>query len=117
MDEDCSHALFFCSELQVAWTADPQWSWLATMNGKTALEIFECAFIENRDPSLLAFMAWSIWNRQNKIRLSEAAYPVHRIDQLSKEKKVEFQNLHPIRLKQQEAMHTKWKPPDLGALR
>ena len=25
-DEDCLHALFFCSEVQAMWTADPQWN-------------------------------------------------------------------------------------------
>ena len=40
MAEDCLHALFFCSNLQEAWTQDPQWSWLATMTGKTPREIF-----------------------------------------------------------------------------
>lgn len=84
------------------------------MNRKTPLNIFEYAFKENRDPPLLAFMAWSIWNRRNQIRLNEVACPLHCIVQLSKERKAGFQNLHPISLKQQHAMHTKWESPDLG---
>ena len=117
MMEDCSHAIFFCSELQEAWTTDPQWSWLATMGGKTMLDIFKHAFREDRDPSLLAFMAWTIWYRQSQVRFKEVACPLNCIDQLSKERKSKFQNLHPVRPKQQHVMHTKWKPLDLGCFK
>ena len=30
-DEDCAHATFYCPNLQVVWSSDPQWSWLASM--------------------------------------------------------------------------------------
>ena len=66
------------------------------MFGKTPMDIFERAFKENKDPSLLAYMAWSIWNRRNQVRFNEEACPLQRIDQLSKERQVEFQNLHSV---------------------
>ena len=50
------------------------------MFGKTPMDIFEREFKENKDPSLLAYMAWSIWNRRNQVRFNEEAYPLQRID-------------------------------------
>ena len=55
--EDCSHALFFCSNVQGVWAADQQWQWLSTMVGKTARKIFNHALEEYNDPSLLAYIA------------------------------------------------------------
>ena len=64
-DEDCLHALFFCSEVQVMWTVDPQWRWLSEMHRSTIKDIFKRAFSERRDIELLAFMGWAVWNRRN----------------------------------------------------
>lgn len=33
--EDCSHALFFCSDVQVMWNMEPQWRWIAEMEGSS----------------------------------------------------------------------------------
>ena len=87
------------------------------MFGKTPMDIFERAFKENKDPSLLAYMAWSIWNRRNQVQFNEEACPLQRIDQLSKERRAEFQNLHLVSPKQKHEMHTKWEPPDLGVFK
>ena len=59
-DEDCAHAIFYCSNLQVAWSSDPQWSWLASMQGCNIKEIFQKAFLERKDAELLAFTGWTI---------------------------------------------------------
>nr|POE89436.1 hypothetical protein CFP56_01793 [Quercus suber] len=81
------------------------------------MDIFERAFKENKDPSLLAYMAWSIWNRRNQVRFNEEVCPLQRIDQLSKEHRAKFQNLHTASPKQKHEMHTKWEPPDLGVFK
>ena len=78
---------------------------------------FEHAFKENKDPSLLAFMAWSIQNRHNKVRFNEVVCPLQRIDQLSKERRAEFQNLHTVNPKQKHEMHTNWELLDLGVFK
>ena len=78
---------------------------------------FEHAFKENKDPSLLAFMAWSIQNRHNKVRFNEVVCPLQRIDQLSKERRAEFQNLHTVSPKQKHEMHTNWELLDLGVFK
>ena len=76
-DEDCLHALFFCSEVQAMWTADPQWNWLMEMCGSTIKDIFKRAFSEKKDAELLAFTAWAIWNRRNQLRFNEASCPLN----------------------------------------
>ena len=77
--EDCSHALFFCSSVQEVWAADQQWQWLSTMLGKTAGEIFNHALEEDKDPSLLGYTAWTLWNRRNKCRTNEPQYPLNQV--------------------------------------
>lgn len=84
-DEDCSHAPFFCSDVQVMWNMEPQWRWLPEMEGCGVKDIFKRAFTEKLDAELLAVTSWSVWNRRNKIRAKEAACPLDRIHTLSKE--------------------------------
>lgn len=61
-NEDCSHAIFFCTEVQAAWLSDPQWSWLSTMDGRPVMDIFKYAFSEKKD---LPF--YRSWARQSRI--------------------------------------------------
>ena len=74
-------------------------------------EIFKRALGEDKDATLLAFMSWAIWYRRNQIRVSQTACPLNQILNISKERKNEFQLLHPSNLRQQHRKHTRWKPP------
>ena len=74
-DEDCSHAIFFCSDVQAMWNATPQWRWLSEMIGRSIKDILKRAFKEELDVALLAFTSWAVWNRRNQIRLKEMACP------------------------------------------
>ena len=112
--EDCSHALFFCSSVQEVWTADQQWQWLSTLSGKTAGEIFNHALEEDKDPSLLAYTAWPLWNRRNKCRTNEPQYPLNQVMQFAKERRKEFQTAQSTFPKQMHKKHTRWKPPEAG---
>ena len=89
-DEDCAHAIFYCSNLQVVWSSNPQWSWLSTLQGCSVKEIFQKAFMKKKDAELLAFTGWAIWNRRNLVRFKEAVCPINHILPLSKERKAEF---------------------------
>ena len=113
-DEDWSHALFFCSDVQVMWNMEPQWRWLPEMEGCGVKDIFKRAFTEKLDAELLAVTSWSVWNWRNKICAKEAACPLDQIHTLSKERKTEFQLLHPTVGKLQHGKHIRWKPPDHG---
>jgi len=77
--DDSSHALFFCFDVQVVWTSDPNWQWLLDMQGQTAKKIFVRALEEDKDATLLAFTSWAIWNRRNKPRVGQAACPLNQI--------------------------------------
>ena len=112
--EDCSHTLFFCSSVQEVWAADQQWQWLSTMSGKTAGEIFNHALEEDEDPSLLAYTAWTLWNRRNKCRTNEPQYPLNQVLQFAKERRKEFQIAQSNFSKQLHRKHTHWKPPEAG---
>ena len=46
--DDYSHALFFCSDVQVAWASDSQWQWLLAMQGQIEREIFKQALEEKQ---------------------------------------------------------------------
>ena len=109
--EDNSHALFFCSDVQVVWASDPNWQWLLAMQGQTAREIFMRALEEDKDATPLAFTSQAIQNRRNQIWVGQTACPLNQILNISKERKTEFQLLHPSNLKQQHKKHTRWKPP------
>lgn len=113
-DEDCSHAIFFCSDVQVMWNADPQWRWLSEMTGRSIKDIFKRAFEEKIDVALLAFTSWAVWNRLNQVQLKETACPLDQIHALSKDRKYEFQLLHQIVGTPQHRNHVRWKPPDRG---
>lgn len=71
--EDCSHVLFFCSDVQVIWSSE--WSWISDMQVSSVKEIFSHAFSEKKDTALLAFTSWAVWNRRNQLRLKENACP------------------------------------------
>ena len=113
-DEDCLHALFFCPEVQAMWIADPQWKWLTKMCGSTMKDIFKRVFSEKKDAELLAFTAWAIWNRRNQLRFNEVSCPLNQILSLSKDRKLEFQCIHPVTITPQHRNHTRWKPPEQG---
>ena len=66
---------------------------------------------------LLAFTGWALWNRRNQIRLNEAACPLNQVLQVSKERKLEFQLLHPVTPKLQHRKHTRWKSPDVDSFK
>ena len=110
--EDCSHALFFCSSVQEVWAADQQWQWLSTLSGKTAGEIFNHALEEDKDPSLLVYTAWTLWNHRNKCR--EPQYPLNQVLQFAKDRRKEFQIAQSTFSKQMHRKHTRWKPPKAG---
>ena len=40
---------------------------------------FQACLEEDKDPSLLAFMGWAIWNRHNQIRFNEVACPLNQL--------------------------------------
>jgi len=87
------------------------------MVGQPTLEIFKHAFSENKDPSLLAFMTWAFWYHCNQLRFNKMDCLLSQITHLSRERKVEFQHFHPVRILQQHRQHTIWKPPDQGSFK
>ena len=97
--------------MQVVWASESDWQWLLDMRGQTAKEIFVRALEEDKDAMLLAFTSWAIWNGRNQLRVGQAACPLNQILKNSKERRTEFQLLHPSLPKQQHRKHTKWKPP------
>lgn len=80
------------------------------MQGQTAREIIKRALEEDKDPNLLAFTSWALWNQRNQIQSNQTACPLNQILNISKECKNEFQLLYPGIPKQQHRKHTRWKP-------
>ena len=113
-DETCSHAIFFCSDVQVMWNSDPQWRWLSEMTGSSVMDNFKRAFEERMDVELLAFTSWAVCNRRNQVRLKQQACPLDQIHVLSTDRKNEFQLLHQQTGTPQHRKHVRWKPPDQG---
>ena len=73
---------------------------------------FQSCFVENKDVALLAFTGWVVQNHRNQLQFKENACPLDQLLLLAKERKKEFQSLHPATLKLQHRKHTRWKPPD-----
>lgn len=84
------------------------------MKGSNIKDIFKRAFAKRKYVALLALTGWAVWDRQNQIFLKEAACPLNQIHTLSKDRKYEFQLLHPAVGIPQHKNHTGWKPPDQG---
>ena len=84
------------------------------MVGKTARKIFNHTLEEYKDPSLLAYTAWALWNRRNKCRTNEPQYPLNQILQFARDRRREFQIAQSTFPKQMRRKHTHWKPPDFG---
>ena len=82
------------------------------MQGSSVKEIFSHAFAEKKDVALLTFTGWAVWNQRNQIQFKESACPLDQILPLAKERKREFQSLHPATMKMQHQKHTRWKSPD-----
>ena len=82
------------------------------MQGSSVKEIFSHAFAKKKDVALLAFTSWAVWNQRNQIQFKESACPLDQILSLAKERKREFQSLHPATMKMQHRKHTRWKPLD-----
>ena len=113
-EETCSHAIFFCSDVQVMWNSVPQWQWLSEMPGSSVKDVFKRAFEERMDVELLAFTSWAVWNRRNQVRLKLQACPLDQIHVLSQERKNESQLIHHQLGTPQHRKHVRWKPPDQG---
>ena len=75
---------------------------------------FQESFFERRDTELLVFTSWAVWNRQNQLRFNEVSCPLNQILPLSKDRKAEFQRIHPVTGTPQHKNHTRWKPPEQG---
>nr|POE63980.1 hypothetical protein CFP56_02015 [Quercus suber] len=88
-----------CQDEQAAWSSDPQSQWLHNMQGRSFLEIFQFAISNSKDPDLLAFMGWAMWNRRNQLRMNQEACPLNQIIQVFNERREEYQFLDSVVVK------------------
>lgn len=71
MIEDIHHALYLCPMLQELWQSIPLWNHQSLKQCGNFVDLLECIFADNRDPTLFSMVAWNLWNRRNNLSLAK----------------------------------------------
>ena len=77
--EDSVHTVWSCPELDVVWADQEKWGFRCEIEFTCVRELLSWMIEEGKSLELLAYMAWTVWNQRNKVRLNLQAYPLHQV--------------------------------------
>ena len=77
--EDAKHALWSCPELDVVCADQAPWSFKHEVGFSSVKELLSWMVEKGMPLELFAFMAWSVWSQQNKVRLNLQSSPLHQV--------------------------------------
>ena len=77
--EDPIHALCLCPELDEVWSDQGIWGFRCEVGFISVKELMLWMVDEGKSLELLAFTAWSVWNRRNKACLNLQTSPLHQV--------------------------------------
>ena len=113
--ESIMHVLRVCDQAKAVWKSVPSFSQLYQTGYRSFFDLLE-AVLDHRSAftvALFSTIAWSLWQRRNKIRVQQTSWPLHEISRRVRELVVEFFDIHkqpPRPTVQQSQVH--WtKPP------
>ena len=125
LDETCSlcdkqqesvmHVLWVCDQAKDVWKSVPSFSRLYQTGYRSFFDLLEAVLDHGSTFTVALFstIAWSLWQRQNKILVRQPSWPPHEISRKAKELVVEFFNNHkqPLRPTVQRPQVWWTKPP------
>ena len=106
IDETCSlceeqqesvmHALWLCNQAKAVWKFVPSFSRLYQTGYWSFLDLLEVVLDQGLafTVALFSTIAWSIWQRRNKMRVQQPSWPLHEISKRAKDLVVEFFDIH-----------------------
>lgn len=71
MLEDTHHALYLCPMLTELWQFVPLWNHSSLKQCGNFIDLLECIFADNRDPTLFSMVTWALWNQRNNLCLAK----------------------------------------------
>ncbi|XP_075665334.1 uncharacterized protein LOC142634995 [Castanea sativa] len=77
--EDSLHAVWSCLELDIVWADQEKWGFRCEIEFTCVRELLSWMIEEGKSLELLAFMAWTVWNQRNKVRLNLQAYLLYQV--------------------------------------
>ena len=106
VDETCSlcnehqesilHALWLCDQAKAVWKSVLCFARLYQRNFRLVMDLVE-AIMEQGSAftvALFSTIAWSLWERRNRIRENQPSWPLHEIGNKAKELVLEFFDVH-----------------------
>ncbi|XP_023914568.1 uncharacterized protein LOC112026118 [Quercus suber] len=128
VDETCSlcneyqettlHILWLCDHAKAVWQSVLCFAKLYQRNFRSFMDVVE-AVMEQRPAFTVAFfstIAWSLWERRNRIRENQPSWPLHEIGNRIKEMVVEFFNAHEqVSCSAPRIPRARWAPPPAGS--
>ena len=77
--EDAEHALWSCLELDVVWADQVPWNFRQEVGFSGVKDLLSWMVEKGTPLEQFAFTAWSVWSKQNKVRLNLQSSPLHQM--------------------------------------
>ena len=111
-EESVLHALWFCQDICLVWGSC--FTSLPSKFSRVSLfrDLLELVFCSSLNAEVFAMTCWSIWSRQNKLRVGEVVWPSNKIAGVAQHHLQEFQQVQHYPSKKVHAQRPRWKPPN-----
>ena len=77
--EDSVHALWSCLELDVVWADQETWGFRGEIDLTCVKELLSRIIEKGKSLELLVYVACTVWNQRNKVRLNLQASSPHQV--------------------------------------
>ena len=118
--EDVLHALWQCPFLDPVWSSNPCWSFQASNQFSSFVDLVQYLSKESLNLELFAQISWTIWFRRNQLRTSLKPFPVEQVMPNALAALSAFIRAippKPLDCETQPPQHIKWKPLDPNCLK
>ena len=116
-EEDTMHALWLCDQAQSVWKSEASFVYLYQKKFRTFMDLFEAVLDRGSVFKVAWFstIAWSLWQRHNRIRERQQTWPLHEVSRRATEMVLEFFEINQ-KTTQQVIRPTPvyWHPPQEG---
>ena len=115
--EDNTHALWYCDVARAIWQIDVCFNFIRTKKFSTFADIvqFLCSYGSSNLFTRFAMVAWSIWERRNRLRVGQPLWKVDEVVQRASELLHEFQDVQKlVHQAVRRSEDLRWKPPNFG---
>ena len=112
--KDSVHTLWSCPKLDVVWANQETWEFRGEINFTCVKELLSWMIEKGKSLELLAYMACTIWNQRNKVRLNLQASSLHQVATQSVEMLAHFRSsieASGIQVRSNSSRGDKWQAP------